>query len=772
MSTVIEPRTVGAGADSAARTLLRRVRARWRGAVLARALLLAPALGGLAALALVALDLLWPLPAGAREILRWAPLLLAAGVLGRAAWRASHPPGDRRLALLAEERVPALGNRLATLLDLGAADGGAGPDGVVLRAFHADAAARVRQVDAREVVPPRLRRPGALLGGAALAALLLAGAFPGPAREAWARWRSPADAYPTAWEEARAQVVPAVPPPPVPGFDELRWRVRPPAYTGLPERELRGAEGLALLPGTRVSLRSRFPGRWSGVRASLVGGGPLPVRRGGGEWSVTWTQAGARGLALEAVAAGEVVDRRVVPITPRADQPPDVALREPAGDLVLASASGVVRLRATASDDFGVGDFRLTWIRSRGSGESYTFEEGEWPWARVARDGATAAGEYALDLGAMGLRPGDMIHLRAVARDRNDVGGPGESVSQTRVIRIARPEELDQVNTIVGIPPEVEKDPVLSQRMLILLTERLRDRAPRLGREAVLRDGQDIGAQQGRLRDRVGEQIFERSTGGMQLPGAQVGFQDAGGTPHAHEGEEHAGEEAEARTPEQVLEEASEATGRGTLDEVSHRHDEAPVIRVDQRLLTIYNAMWAAERELNQGAPAAALPHQYEALRLIKQAQEGERRYVRGTVRVDPVDVAAARGTGKLDEAAPQNRTPGPAAPSAAPLLADADLAAERLRTLSPRDAALALSALAERALAAPGADPRAAALLARAAEAAGRGRAGEARRILAQASALLGSGTGPGAAAAPLPSTADPAAAEYFRRLGAGGRP
>jgi hypothetical protein len=770
VSTVVEPRTVGR-ADADARALVGRVRARWRRAVLARALLLAPALGLLAALGLVAADLLWPLSATARETLRWLPPLLAAGVLGRAAWRVARPPDDRRLALLAEERVPALGNRLATLLDLARPGADAEADGVVLRAFHGDAAAQVRRVDARQVVPLRLRRPAALLAVAAAIALGFALAFSGPAREAWERWRRPVDAYPTAWEEARAEVVPSVPEPPMPGFDELRWRVRPPAYTGLPERELRGAEGLALLPGTRVSLRSRFPERWSGVRASLVGGGLLPVQRGGGEWSVAWTQSDAKGVALEAVAAGAVVDRRVVPITPRADQPPDIALREPAADVVLASASGVIPVRASASDDFGVGDFRLTWIRSRGSGESYSFEEGEWQWSRVSRSGATVTGEYALDLGAMGLRPGDMIHLRAVARDRNDVGGPAESVSQTRVVRIARPEEMDQVTTVVGIPPEVEKNPVLSQRMLILMTERLRDRAPRMARDAVLSEGEDIGAQQGRLRDRVGEQIFTRSTGGMQLPGAEAGFQDAGGAPHGHEGEEHAGETPE-RTPEQVLEEASEATGRGTLDEVAHRHDEAPVIGVDRRLLTIYNAMYAAERELGQGAAAAALPHQYEALRLIKQAQEGERRYVRGTVRVDPVDVAAARGTGVLDEAAPQGRVAGPAAPSPLPLLADVDRAAAGLRARPPREAALALSALAERALAAPGTDPRAAALLARAADAAGRGRGDEARRLLAQGRALLDAGGGGRAAGTPLPSTADPAAAEYFRRLGAGGRP
>lgn len=768
MSRVVEPRAAGPAVAPAERTLIRRVLARWRLGVVARALLLAPAAGLLAVLVLVALDLALPLPAAARGALRWLPPLLAAVVLGRAARRVARPPGDRRLALLAEERVPALGNRLATLLDLGpAADEGG--DGAVRRAFRAEAAARIATVDAREVAPLRLRRPAALLAAPALAALAFAIAFPGPAAEAWARWRHPVDAYPTAWAEARAEVVPTVPPPPVPGFDELRWRVRPPAYTGLPERELRGAEGVALLPGTRVELRSRLPERWSGVRASLVGGGLLPVRRGGGEWSVAWTQSDAKGVALDAVAGGAVVDRRVVPIAALADPPPDIALREPAGDLVVASASGVIAVRAAASDDHGVGDFHLTWIRSRGSGESYAFEEGTWPWTRVTGGGKAVAGEYALDLGALGLRPGDMVHLRAVARDRNDVTGPGESVSQTRVVRVARPEEVDQVNTVVGIPPEVEKNPVLSQRMLILLTERLRDGAPRMRRADVLEEARGIGTDQGRLRDRVGEQIFTRSTGGLQPADMQVGFQDAGGA-HAHEAGEHAGE-AQARTPGQVLEEASEATGKGTLDEVAHRHDEAPVIAVDRRLLAIYNAMYAAERSLAQGEPGSALPHQYEALRMIKEAQEGERRYVRGTVRVDAVDVAGTRGTGAQDGAAPGGRTRGPAAPSALPLLAEADRVGERLRTRPAREAALELSALAERALGSPAADARVAPLLARAADEAGRGRADEAARLLLRARALLAPSSGAGTAP-PLPATADPAAAEYFRRLGAGGRP
>lgn len=767
MSAATEARPTAAPGTGAARGLVGRVRVRRRGAVLARAALLAPALGLLAAAVLVGLDLLWPLPAAAREVLRWIPPALAAGVLGRAAWRIARPPDDRRLALLAEERVPALGNRLSTLLELDP-DAASG-EGVVARAFVADAVARVGRVDARETVPLRAGRPAGLLAAAAAAGFAFALAFPGPAREAWARWTAPADAYATAWEEARAEVVPAVPTPPVPGFDELRWTVRPPAYTGLPERELRGAEAVSLLPGTRVAVRSRLPGRWSGVRASLVGGGLLPVRREGGEWSVAWTQTDARGLALEAVAEGATVDRRVVPVVPLTDHPPEIALREPAGDLVVASASGVIPVRAVAGDDFGVADFHLTWIRSRGSGESYSFEEGEWAWSRLDRSGKTVVGEYALDLGAMGLRPGDVIHLRAVARDRNDVTGPGESVSQTRVVRVARPEEMDQVNTVVGLPPELEKDPILSQRMLILLTERLRDRAPRLEQAKLLEEASGIGHDQGRLRGRVGDQIFTRSTGGIQPADAQIDFQETGGGGHAHAEGEHA--EGEPRTPEQVLAEASEATGLGTREEIEHRHDEAPIIAINQTLLSIFNAMWAAERELNQGSPAAALPHQYEALRLIQEAQAGERRYVRGTVRVDAVDVAGARGTGKLDEAEPGARAAGRAAPSLLPLLSELDRVGGRLRTGPARGAALELSGLAERTLAADGVDARAGALLARAAEEAGRGRGDDARRLLLQARALLAPAGGAGAGV-PLPSTADPAAAEYFRRLGAGGAP
>jgi hypothetical protein len=735
------------------------VRRAWRRSVLIRGLVLAPAVFAAAAMVLVAVDLVAPMSAGLRMWLRWAPPVLAAGLLGRAARRVARPPGDARLALLAEERIPALGNRLATALQMEGA-----PDGPVRRAFLDDAQRELAAVDLRGVARARVRGPARVLG----ASLALAGAFallaPRAAAEAWRRWTDPRDAYETRWKEVRAETIPRAASGPVPPFDELRWRIEPPAYSGLPPTTGRGDEALAALPGSRIRLWSHFSNRWSGVAAARIGAGALPVRRRGSEWIVEWTQTPAeRGISLEARAEGEVAARRILPVTVLSDNPPDVTLTNPETDLVLATGTGRVTIRAVATDDYGVGDFLLTWSRTRGSGESFEYVEGQWAFASVARSGKTAAGTLTLDLAALRLQAGDVIHVRAVARDRNGVTGPGESVSRTRVIRVARPEEMDEVNTDVGFPTELPENPLLSQRMLIIRTERLRDRVRAMPAPALREESADIAHEQARLRERVGEQVFTRATGGVQDPFADLSFTETSGAPHSH-AEEPAPTTPQSREAE-VLEKASEATGQGTLDEVTHKHDADPILEVNRTLSRIYDLMWASERALAQSDPAGSLPHQYAALELIQEMRRMDRLLPRGGVKVDAIDIAAARGEGKLDEAAPAGRSAGAAAPTIRPLLADLDRAAAELGRRPPRAASLELSALAGRLLAAPDADRQGAALVSRAAGEAAAGRTDEARGLLRRARAVLAPEGG--ARARVVPTAADPAAAEYFRRLG-----
>lgn len=763
MNTIAQsPPMAGRPLQAPAERLIADVRAAWRRSVLLRALAWAPALLAASAVLLVLLDLVFPMRAALREALRWLPLLLGGGFLAWSIDRIARPPAPRRFALLAEERIPALQNRLLTAFDL--ADGV--PDGVVGRAFVAEAERTMRDTGVRSVAPARVRTPSILLAASLAVAAAFALAFPSAAAEAWTRWMNPADAYAGKWREVRAETLPNVEAPPVPLFDELRWTVQPPAYAGIAGQEGRGDDPISALPGSRVRIRSRFPDRWDGVRAGAIGGALLPVRRAGEEWVVEYVMpADARGLSLEAMADGGVVDRRIVPLAPLPDQPPDVQLLEPQADLVLASGAGRITLRATATDDYGVGAFDVHWTHSRGSGESYEFVEGDWAFSRVSQNGRTSTGELVIDLGTLQLQPGDIMHVRAVARDRNNVTGPGESVSRTRIIRVARPEEMDQITTDIGMPPELPKDPVMSQRMIILMTERLIREMPRLSRQQAQSRSSEIAQHQSRLREVVGEQVYIREADQAVQSGEQdFSYLEQGGA-GSHGQEQGQGAPATGRTPEQVLEEASEATGIGSIEEFEHRHDESAILDVNRDLMQLHDLMWSSQQELNLVKPDSALPFQYEALKLIQRLNQAERTYPRGDVRVDPVNVAEARGQGKMEDVAPAARTAGASLASLMPLLAELDRVAAGLGRKAGRASSLEISNLAARVLGEPTADREAASLISRAAGEAGNGRTERARDMLRRARERLAPPAG--AAARPLPSTADPAAAEYFRRLG-----
>ncbi|HYR06532.1 MAG TPA: hypothetical protein VEQ60_02110, partial [Longimicrobium sp.] len=333
MNTIAHsPPAAGRPLQAPAERLISGVRAAWRRSVLLRALAWAPALFAASAVLLVLIDLVIPLRAVLRETLRWIPVLLGGGFLAFSIDRIVRPPAPRRFALLAEERLPALQNRLLTAFDL--AD--SVPDGVVGRAFVAEAERTMRDVGVQGVAPARVRLPSMILSASVALMALFALAFPSAAAEAWTRWMNPADAYASKWQEVRAETLPNVQAPPIPLFDELRWTVQPPAYAGIAAQDGRGDDPISALPGSRIRIRSRFPDRWDGVRAGAIGGAQLPVRRAGEEWFVEYLMpADARGLSLEAMA--------------------DVQLLEPREDMVLASGAGRITLRATVADDYGVG---------------------------------------------------------------------------------------------------------------------------------------------------------------------------------------------------------------------------------------------------------------------------------------------------------------------------------------------------------------------------------------------------------------------------------
>jgi hypothetical protein len=280
------------------------------------------------------------------------------------------------------------------------------------------------------------------------------------------------------------------------------------------------------------------------------------------------------------------------------------------------------------------GAFEL--IVSSGEGETFAFRSATLGARRPT--GREASLATTLDLDSLALNPGDILHLRAVARDRNDVSGPGVGVSETRTLRIARAGEYDSVAVEAAAPPEEQS--VISQRMLIMLAEALEKKRRSISRAQRREESRAISRDQKKLRRAVSAVIFSR----LGEPTGEETTED----------EEAPG----AATPDDVLRRAEEATNRaaseGALD---FEGGESPVLAVNRPLLEAYRAMWDASMELDQGEPGRALPPMRRALAAIQRARQAERVYLRGRPPAVVVDLGKVRLTGK-DQGDPAGRRP------------------------------------------------------------------------------------------------------------------
>jgi len=584
-------------------------------AVLALTALLASLLRGAAVAALVfvlagAIDWAVGLERSARVVVVPTALVVGALVTFVSLWRARRALKLGAVALWIEERTPVLRYSLVTALEPAAA-GAALPDleRAVQRAHWGTPVARTALFV--------LGMPALLLLAAlALRSLLPAGVV--------SRMETPRAG--DALEHPRSAAVAGAN-----RLTPLVATVTPPAYTRREAVTLEEPSSIAALASSGVRLEGR--GSAEGITAAL-GGEALEVTGTAERWHVIFAMP-ARAAAVR-LAHGRY--SRMIVLEPRPDSAPMVTLASPARDTVFREARGRLELDARATDDMGLTALWLEYIVSSGEGESFTFRSGVAA-RRAARNARAATLESTLRIDSLGLRPGDVIHLRAVAVDGNTATGPDTGVSETRVLRVARAGEYDSL-AVEGAPPPEADASALSQRMLIQLTEELERRRPRLARKAVVEESRRIGADQARLRKRVGDIIFAR------LGEAESGEESGATMPRP------------SMTPEELLRAADEATAGEGAHALDFEGDETPVVAVNRPLLEAYNAMWAAGRELETGEPGAALPHMRTALAAIMRAREAERLYLRGRPAEVVVDLAKVRLAGDIDSASASARTP------------------------------------------------------------------------------------------------------------------
>lgn len=419
---------------------------------------------------------------------------------------------------------------------------------------------------------------------------------------------------------------------------EIVVRVTPPAYAGQAEREWRNPSVVSGLAGSIVHIRPLAAG--SLRLASDSGLEPLPAPPGAVALRLGRDALGVR-------LTGTDGRSRILALDPVPDSAPVVALLRPLRDAVLRDSAASISLGAALHDDLGLRRAAFEYIVSSGEGETFSFASGVLGAAGVGGVRWDSL-EAWLDLGALRVRPGDVVHVRAVAWDGRDDTASARGVSETRTVRVARRGELDSVAVEASAPAEADQS-LLSQRMLVNLAEALVKRRRAIAPAVFAEESRQIALDQGRLRRQVAEIVF-----------ARLGDDPTG--EHFHgDGHEHEKQELRpALTPDELLRAAENAT-RGSAGEALDLHDETPVVAVNRPLLEAYNAMWDAGRELEQISPERALPHMYRALDGIQRARNAERLYLRSRPPRAVVDVERVRLLGQ-EAGSPGARTPRPLA--------------------------------------------------------------------------------------------------------------
>ena len=373
----------------------------------------------------------------------------------------------------------------------------------------------------------------------------------------------------------------------------LRVIVVPPSYSRRPPLTLDDPSSVEVLEGSRVRFEIAANGR-----AELVEPGRVAqafARDGSRAWLESVVRESRVFLVRVAGAPDRLLQLRVLP-----DRPPTIVIDRPGRDLLFAAPTGEVPIAIRARDDLRIAALSLRYTRIAGSGETFTFEEGEIPLRTTTRsDGAEAAATGTLTLDRLQLVEGDSIVYRAIARD--DKPGSDPVASDSFLIEIGKPGEAAASG--VDLPQDRDRQ-ALSQQMVIMKTERLQAARSTWSADALLEQSRLLAVEQRMVR-------------------AEFLFMTGGEVADEVEEAEHSDELAQGRQ-----------ANRGQSE-----------------LLAAIREMSRAEARLNGGDTVQALVFERAALVALQRAFDRRRYFLRTLperTRVDPGrrlsgDLASAR---------------------------------------------------------------------------------------------------------------------------------
>jgi hypothetical protein len=484
-------------------------------------------------------------------------------------------------ALLIERRAPASRNLLITAHELATSP----KQGYVPSLVFSEATRLVERLDPAEFFPAR-NALGALAAATAVWLLIIT------------RHALPVN-VPGLNSPMSSSAAPAV--------QSFSVTVTPPPYTGRKAETFRDPSRIEALAGSRIT----FGIRANADRLALE---TLDSRdtlaATDGRFSPVLTATADGFISVQPLAGVRAGTRRLIGLTVLPDAAPQVKITAPGHDLLLPDGKRSIALSIDAEDDIGLASLKLRYTKVSGSGERFTFTEGEVPLSLSRTDARRwkAAATWKLD--PLALDAGDMVVYRAVVADARPGVPPIES--DAFIAEIASPG--GEAAPGFAVDPEQDRYAV-SQQMVILKTERLIAKRASLSTEDFQNESAQIAAEQRKVR---AEFVFMLGGELADDPSLSASMTDLN-------------EEAEAEGEADLL--AGRAANAGHI-----------------ALLRAIRAMSRAAASLTTNEPTTALPYERTALTALESAFSRARILLRALTTRERLDLSR-RMTGSLTDA-------------------------------------------------------------------------------------------------------------------------
>ena len=450
-------------------------------------------------------------------------------------------------------------------------------------------------------------------------------------------------------------------------ISSIEVTIAPPAYAARPVRRVQNPSRVEALAGSRLSFHIRSNATRIAIE-TVTRHDTIRVADNSVDLDLGADADGF--IAIQAIDSTARDARRLIGITVQPDAAPHVKISAPARDMVLKDGNGALDITASADDDIALSSLALRYTKVAGSGERFTFSEGEVPLELTRADARHWTARAHWPLKPLQLDAGDMVVYRAVAIDNR----PGASAieSDAFIAEVAAPGGVAAAG--FSLDPEQERYAV-SQQMVILKSERLLAAKPTMSAEEFASQSAELAAEQRKVR---AEFVF------------MLG-----------------GELEDAPDPAASMNELNEtAEAEGEADILAGRNANAGHLA----MLSAIRSMSRAAAALTTADVEPALPYERAALKSLESALSRARILLRAFSTKERLDMSR-RLTGTLVDAASDARPTVDAviSPRTAALrraLADVATAGDAARF--DRGSASQLSAIAERVLAI---DPSSAAL-------------------------------------------------------------